>query len=143
MVRRLSSGEVADRIFSHTAQSSANAEESGAALRAVCTELDRGLSSVVGEMGFQAMFTRSVRKATAAFPALRHLDVSDRVSVLNELLPLLLREDASVTRAVGVAVVASLLELLSTLIGDDLAFRLFRDTFPEALSYAPDPAEKP
>ncbi len=137
MPRTPSAPEVAERIYAREG-GKATADETVAAVKRVLEQLERATASVVGEIGFQAMFARSLRKARETYPSLGGVEPGERGALFDPLASQLGRQDQATATAVGAALVTAFFELLATLIGDELTFRLFRDAWPEALA---DPLE--
>jgi hypothetical protein len=137
-----SATEVAERIYAREG-AKATADEAVRTVRAIFEHLERATSSVVGEIGFRAMYSRCLRKSRDAYPSLREVEPGARGALFEPLTAHLERQDHAVAIAVGTALVAAFFELLATLIGADLTFRLFRDAWPEALAGPFDSVEKP
>ena len=77
---------------------------------------------MVGEVGVQAILARSVKY------------VNDLDGLAEELWGRLRQEDSAVVTEIGVALIASVFDLVSTFIGDELTLRLFGGVWPDAIS---------
>jgi hypothetical protein len=141
MPRTPSAPEVAERIYARKG-GKATADETVAAVKSVLEQLERATASVVGEVGFQAIFARCLRRAKETYPSLRGMEPGERGALFDPLVSHLSQQDEPTAIAVGTLLLTSFFELLATLIGDDLTFRLFRDAWPEALAGALDSVEK-
>jgi hypothetical protein len=89
------------------------------------------LSPVLGPEGTSALFARSAQLAAIGFPALRDADLrADRSISPAQAMMARLRRDPASSRETAIAVCATLLSLLETLIGDRLTSQLLRGTWP-------------
>ncbi|MGZ5970972.1 MAG: hypothetical protein ACXWP4_25050 [Polyangiales bacterium] len=133
--------EMAVRIYSREARDAQTAEETVGAVIRCCETLERAISEVVGEMGFRAMLTRCLRRTKKAYPSLPVLGSGDRSTFYEPLWICLRQQEPALIAEICVALLAGFFDLLSTLIGDELTLRIFRDAWPDAFSSSP--AEKP
>lgn len=129
--------QLAARIHRIRGVEAATDDEKLAAVKRVFDELERTLSDVIGTNGHRALLTRCVRKARLHHACLRPLGVEGPGVDLEELWACLWLQPPTVVEEIGVAMLGSSIELLSTLIGPYLTFRIVRDTWPEAISEAP------
>ena len=118
--------EFAKRLIAHESATKSGRTELTAALL-VCDRLRPHLATLMGNIGFKALLSRALALAAAEIPS---------------LLTLHINADGSFERAEGVGVdrtpeggvvlVAQLLGLLATFIGEDLTLRLVREVWPKA-----------
>lgn len=91
----------------------------------VCERLRRLLSTLLGTAGFKALLARAVTLAKAEVPALRALQIQPDSSLVG------LGENDELADG-EVVLVAHLLGLLVTFIGEALMLRLVNDAWPKA-----------
>lgn len=113
--------ELADRLVAFEAIQPVSDEDRMATCR-VCEKLRRPLSRLMGPAGFSSLLSRALTLAQRDAPAL------DRVRVTTTgALEGLLDEAAQASSAL----VAYLIELLTTFIGESLTLRLLQDIWPD------------
>jgi hypothetical protein len=110
----------------------------GGAVR-VGDKLRLPLARLIGEAGFYSLLSRAVALARAEVPSLAAVQVRADGS-LEGLDSHGNEQDAAVAGEAGVAVVAQLLGLLVTFIGEPLVFQLVRDVWPGVSVTKPDAA---
>jgi hypothetical protein len=129
-----SATEAARHLWARYADDEASAEELAAAAKRLFSQLETGLARWVGAEGFRVLSGRALRQAQAARPALGDLpdcgrDVGAVVSAV--------RTHGAPKVAVGmITVIATLIELLGRIIGEEMAVRLVEQTG------APSPREE-
>jgi hypothetical protein len=101
----------------------------GAAVR-VCEKLRLPLSRLAGVAGFRSLLSRALAMAKAEVPSLGAMQVQADGSFAR-LDGEGQDQDAVLAGEGGVAVVAHLLDLLVTFIGEPLTLRLVRDAWPD------------
>jgi hypothetical protein len=131
-----------ERILGERTAELTNGEEAVAAVRTAHEKLARAMSPIIGEAGLLAMFARSVRKARALYPCLDSVEVSDLDTVLERLWSSLGQQEPAAIREIGIALLSNFVELLATLIGDELTLTLFRNAWPEASALASEEADR-
>jgi hypothetical protein len=136
MLAKPSPPEIAERIFADPATT---VDEAIAALTLAHERLASVISTVVGKAGYVAMFARSAQKAKVTEPRLEGVVLADGI---DPLLAHLRREEPPAIRFISIAVVASFIELLFTLIGSELALRLIQKAWPDAMADSFRPREK-
>lgn len=109
------------------------AEGTGGVTTPAFDRLRESLEKLVGAAGFQSLLSRALAVARARIPALG---------------PVFVRPDGSlggfeavrpaVTAEAGVALMAELLGLLVTFVGETLALRIVRDAWPDAVEGGED-----
>jgi hypothetical protein len=104
--------------------------EARAAFR-VCDKLRAKLTPLAGARGFRALMGRALALSEVEVPSLAKLQVGAGGSLL---LPAALEQDLGKTAAAraGAVLVANLLGLLTTFIGEALTLRLVKQTWPKA-----------
>lgn len=102
----------------------------------VCEKLRRPLARLAGVAGFRSLMSRALALAKAEVPSLAAVQVRADGSLegLDDAGP---DRDAGAGGEGGVVVVAQLLGLLVTFIGEPLTLRLVRDAWPDAPVPAP------
>ena len=120
----------AHRVISaeHRPDDSADTE-ARAALR-VCEKMRESLSALVGSHGFRALLTRALSLAKAEAAWLGKLEVSADGALV---FPAEIENERGATEMTegGIALVAQMLELLVTFIGEALTRRLVQQIWPE------------
>lgn len=114
-------------VASETAPDEAAA--AGGAAGRVCEKLRAKLSNVVGVAGFRSLLMRAVALAKGDVPSLAAVRVLAD-GTLEGLDDLSSGQESGAVDPPGVVVVAQLLELLVTFIGESLTWGLVRDTLP-------------
>lgn len=96
----------------------------------VCEKLRLPLARLAGDAGFRSLMSRAVAMAKAEVPSLAAVQVRADGSL--EGLDGPGQDQNAGAGEVGVVVVAQLLGLLVTFIGESLTLRLVRDAWPDA-----------
>lgn len=125
------SQNLARRLLTYEAAAGKNSEPTEAAALHVCEKLRRPLCSLAGVAGFRSLLSRALVLARAEAPSLNAVQVSTDGSLkgLDELGP---QKDKGMSEAGGAILIAHLLGLLLTLIGEGLTLRLLQDVWPES-----------
>ncbi len=138
---RTSALQLAERIYAQAVREATTTDVAGIVKR-IHEKLAQALSPMIGDAGFAAMMARTIQMARAEYPRLDGA-VGFSVEPFPENLASWLEgQEPALIQAVGVALLARFLVLLSTLIGTELALRLLSPTWPDAIAYAIDSAEK-
>ena len=105
-----------------------NAASEATAAERVVARLRRELGRLIGPAGFDVLLARSLVLARRAYPVLARVTAGPggTLAGLDDPAP-----DVSAFHEGSVALVAYFIELLATLIGEDLAMRLVRSVWPE------------
>jgi hypothetical protein len=98
-------------------------EPPGGAAARVCEKLRTPLARLAGVAGFRSLLSRAIALARAEAPSLAAVRLGDD-GTLHGL------DDSEPNRDAGVAVVAQLIGLLVTFIGEPLTLGLVRDAWP-------------
>lgn len=100
--------------------------DAAAVARRVMTRLNRELGDLIGAAGFEVMVARSLVLARRAHAVLEGVTAGPGGTLAGLETP----RDEEALREAAISVVANFIELLSLLIGEDLAMRLVRDVWP-------------
>ncbi len=124
----------AERLFANEAAAATPSQASVPVAFRVCEKLRRPLTTLAGAAGFQSLLLRALTLAKREAPGLSSVQVN-AVGLLesfgvdaDEVEPELDKHDAEE----GMVLVAHLLGLLFTFIGETLTLRLMHDVWPDA-----------
>lgn len=118
---------VAGRLQAHAALGCETSDVAGVVHRRL---LER-LAPFLGVAGTRALFVRAIKLTARDFPALRTVELGTSSADLALGLEASLRaEPPADAVATSVALCGTLLELLSTLIGERLVFQVLKSTWP-------------
>jgi len=125
------SRHLARRLLAYEADAGKNSEPPESAAFRVCEKLRRSLCSLAGVAGFRSLLSRALALARAEAPSLSAVQVSTDGSLkgLDELGP---QRDKDMANEGGALLIAQLLGLLLTFIGEGLTLRLVQDAWPES-----------
>jgi hypothetical protein len=143
MLSTSSARHVAARIYAEEVGETAGDEEAIGAAKRIHAKLGSALAPVLGGTGFNAVFARSVQKATRAYPCLEEVVSTDSDTFLERLWACLTKQAPADTPEIVSGILGRFLALLSTFIGDELTFRLLGITWLEAADIKAGSAEKP
>jgi hypothetical protein len=122
----------ARRLHAREAQGAESAEERAVAAGRVCEKIYARLTPLVGKAAASALFSRCMTLVAPDFPCFGKINLAERAESPAELLGLCLREEPAATiDAASVALWATLLALLSTLIGARLTVQVLRKAWPD------------
>jgi hypothetical protein len=126
------SRHLAQRLLAYEAVAGENFEPAESAAFRVCAKLRRPLITLAGVAGFRSLLSRALTLAKAEAPSLSAVQVAADGSLtgLDELEP---QTDKEQARDGRVILIAQLIGLLLTFIGEGLTLRLVRDVWPEAV----------
>ena len=96
----------------------------------VCEKLRRPLSDYAGAAGFRSLLSRALGLAKAEEPWLARLEIKPDGSI--GISPARITAEMSQAMRGSTLLVAKLLELLATFIGETLTLRLVHDIWPKA-----------
>ena len=96
----------------------------------VCEKLKISLTRFAGAEGWASLLRRSLALARKEFPSLNHITLNPDCSM--EGLEMLATQDPRGGAEAGAAIIAQLLGLLVTFIGEPLTLRLVRESWPDA-----------
>jgi hypothetical protein len=122
---------LAQRLLTYETVAGENSEPAEPAAIRVCAKLRRPLITLAGVAGFRSLLSRALTLARAEAPSLSAVQVAADGSLkgLDELQPQIDKEQA---RDGGAILIAKLIGLLLTFIGEGLTLRLVQDVWPEA-----------
>jgi hypothetical protein len=126
------SRHLAQRLLSYEAVAGEDSEPAESAAFRVCAKLRRPLITLAGVAGYRSLLSRALTKATAEAPSLSALQVAADGSVIG-LGELASQTDKEQARDGGAILVAQLVGLLLTFIGEGLTLRLVQDVWPKAV----------
>jgi hypothetical protein len=125
------SRHLAQRLLAYEAVTGENSEPAESAAFRVCAKLRRPLITLTGVAGFRSLLSRALTLARAEAPSLSAVQVAADGS-LKGLDELASQTDKEQVRDEGAILVAQLLGLLLTFIGEGLTLRLVQNEWPEA-----------
>ena len=125
------SRNLAQRLLAYEAVGDDNSGPSESAASRVCRKLRGPLVTLAGVAGFRSLLSRALTLAKAEVPNLSAVQVSADGS-LEGLDELLSQTDKGQARDGGAVLIAQLIGLLRTFVGEGLTIRLVQDVWPEA-----------
>ena len=125
------SRHLAQRLLTYEIVADENSEPTESAAFRVCAKLRRPLITLAGVAGFRSLLSRALTLARAEAPNLSAVQVAEDGS-LKGLDELASRTETGQARDGGAILIAQLLGLLLTFIGEGLTLRLVQDVWPEA-----------
>ena len=125
------SRHLAQRLLTYEAVAGTNSEATESAAFRVFAKLRRPLITIAGVAGFRSLVSRALTLARTEAPSLSAVQVAADGSLkgLDELAP---QDDKEPARDGGPILIAQLLGLLLTFIGEGLTLRVVQDVWPEA-----------
>jgi len=119
---------LAQRLLTYEAVVGKNSEATESAAFRVCAKLRQPLTTLAGVAGFRSLLSRALTLARAEAPSLSAVQVAADGSLqgLDELEPKDQIEEG------GVILIAQLIGLLLTFIGEALTLRMVQNVWPEA-----------
>ena len=125
------SRQLARRLLAYEAAAGKNSEPTESAAFRVCEKLRQPLCSLAGVAGFRSLLSRALALARAEAPSLSgvHVGADGSLKGLDELGP---QRDKDMAKEGGALLIAQLLGLLLTFIGEGLTLRLVQDVWPES-----------
>ena len=125
------SRRLAQRLLAYEAVTGENSEPAESAAFRVCAKLRLPLITLAGVAGFRSLLSRALTLARAEAPSLNAVQVAADGS-LKGLEGLASQTDKEQARDGGAILIAHLIGLLLTFIGEGLTLRLVQDVWPEA-----------
>ena len=122
--------DIARRLFAHEAHGADSVEECTAAAERIHQKIFARLASLLGTAGTRALFARSVKLTAPDFPSLRQFDSNSTQNTAEQLVACLREEPPAAIAETTVTLCATLLTLLTTLIGERLTFQVLRSAWP-------------
>ena len=123
--------DLALRLLAYESAAAKTSEPAQFAAFGVCERLRQPLITLAGVAGFRSLLSRALTLARAEAPSLSAVQIAADGSLkgLDELEPQIDKEQA---KDGGVILIAKLIGLLLTFIGEGLTLRLVQDVWPEA-----------
>jgi hypothetical protein len=123
---------LAQRLLAYEAVAGENSERAESAAFRVCAKLRRPLITLAGVAGFRSLLSRALTLARAEVSSLSAVQVAADGS-LEGLGELESQTDKEQARDGGAILIAQLIGLLLTFIGEGLTLRLVQDVWPEVV----------
>jgi len=125
------SRNLAGHLLAYEAAAGKNSEPTESPAFRVCEKLRQPLCSLAGVAGFRSLLSRALALARAEAPSLSAVQVGADGSLkgLDELGP---QRDKDMAKEGGALLIAQLLGLLLTFIGEGLTLRMVQDVWPES-----------
>lgn len=122
--------DLAERLITHESAVEQNARESVPVVFVVCSKLRRPLSTLAGVTGFSSLLARALVLAKDEVPSLDAVKVTTDgfLEFSGEIQP---HSDHGELNGGGIVLVAQLIGLLALFIGEPLALRMLRETWPD------------
>jgi hypothetical protein len=131
---------LAHHILTREAGSQATSAMLTAATERICQRLRWRLTSLIGSLGFAALYSRALRLAQQEYPSLHSVEFSDGAEVrligLQEFAADV-RDPVQAQDALA-AIVAQFIVLLIAFIGEDLTLRFIDEAWHDHAGIAPD-----
>ena len=125
------SRNLAQRLLTYEAVAGENSEPPESAAFRVCAKLRQPLITLAGVAGFRSLLSRALMLARAEAPGLSAVQVAADGSLQGQD-ELASQSDKEQARDGGVILIAQLIGLLLTFIGEGLTLHLVQDVWPEA-----------
>jgi hypothetical protein len=121
---------LAQRLLAYEAAADTSSAPTEAAILRVYEKLRQSLNALMGVAGFQSLASRALALASSEAPSLSRVQITadGYPQGIDKFDPLDDYQDSED----GVILIAHLLALLSTFIGDALTLRLLHDAWPDA-----------
>lgn len=121
--------DLAERLITHETAAEQLAPETGPVVFVVCSKLRRPLSTLAGVTGFSSLLARALVLAKDENPTLESVRVTDDgfLEFSGEI-----DQDKQLNGG-GIVLVAQLIGLLALFIGEPLALRMLRETWPDVV----------
>ena len=122
---------LAQRLLNYEAVEGKNSVTTESAAFRVCAKLREPLITLAGVAGFRSLISRALTLAKAEAPSLSAVQIGEDGSLqgLDELKPEI---DTDQTKERGAILVAQLIGLLLTFIGEGLTLRMVQGVWPQA-----------
>jgi hypothetical protein len=133
----LTSSDLARRILTRDTPGPEDDTGTGAPERAIlaleraCTRVTDPLRSAMGDAGCAALFARALARTERAHPALKDLPSGEQRIGVDDLAASVAAHGIENVTAAIEALIAALIDILTRLIGDDMAMRLLDHDSPQ------------
>ena len=131
--------QIAHRLMTQQVGTSRDSDSVASAAVTVYRQLLDSLSPLLGELGSAALLRRSLRLTETAFPCYTEVRRAESDGLLQAVGVCLRRQSPDIASEASVALLATYLELLATLIGEQLTRQLLQEAWPELFM---SPSEK-
>jgi hypothetical protein len=123
--------QLARRLLTCEAAVGKNSESAESAASRVCEKLRQPLCSLAGVAGFRSLLSRALALARAEAPSLGAVQIGADGSLkgLDDLAP---QDDKDLSKAEGAILIAQLLGLLLTFVGEGITLRLVQGVWPKS-----------
>ena len=111
-----------------------DSQELASAAVGMCETLLKILSPLLGKMGSQGLFRRSLKLTEGAFPWYGEARTAKEDAVLEAVRACLCQQQQDVAREASVALLTAFVELLATFIGGRLTRQLLQEAWPKILT---------
>jgi hypothetical protein len=125
--------DVAHRLMTQQVGLRPDPDRIASAAITVYTQLLSTLSPLLGELGSAALLCRSLRLTETAFPCYTEVRRAEADGLLYAVGVCLRRQASDIASEASIALLATYLELLTTLIGERLTRQLLQEEWPELL----------
>jgi len=126
------SRHLAQRLLTYEAVAGENSEPPASGAFRVCAKLRRPLTALAGVAGFRSLLSRALTLARAEAPSLGAVQIAADGSLQGQD-EFASQSNEEQARDGGVILIAQLIGLLLTFIGEGLTLRLVQDVWPEAV----------
>ncbi len=127
--------QLARELLEHETAGATEVVRFGSAIQRACTRVSENLRRSVGEDGYNALFARAVARTECDQPVLTDIRRSDAGGVHLDVVTAVQRHGAATVGAAVESLLAALVDILSDLIGADMARSLLdHDDSPRALA---------
>ncbi|MDP9132020.1 MAG: hypothetical protein M3M98_02655 [Nitrospirota bacterium] len=109
-------------------------EELASAAVAIYEALLKILSPLLGNVGSQALFRRSLNLTKGTFPCYEEARTAKDDALLEAVSACLRQQQPDIAREASVALLIAFVELLATFIGERLTRQLLQEAWPEILT---------
>ena len=135
--------KAAERVLAQEIGQAASPEEAARIVAKLHETLSQHLSPVLGDAGFHALYCRSLRLIKPRFPSLEAVVTNQQPEpLLDQLRSCLSKQQPAASEEIGVALLATFGGLLTTFIGESLAWRLLHEAWPEVVPSHPASPER-
>jgi hypothetical protein len=119
------------RILAREAGPHADASTVAAAARRLCEQFARELTPLIGALGVGAIYARSLHLAQRRFPGLMPVSPAEQDDPISRAQHFIAHQEVNVVIALAGAMLASVVELLTSFIGEGLTAGLLRKAWPD------------
>jgi hypothetical protein len=132
---------LAERLVAHEARKASSSGAKTLEASGVIEKLRAPLTNFMGKTGFHALLSRAIVLSIAEAPALRAVSVT-AAGALEGLDELEAQGDPESALEIEVVLVAQVLGLLATFIGENLTQGLVREVWPDLFRKNPDSSKR-